>query len=281
MPDKSNDITRLLSGEEVVSSYGEVARLYPHIPSLSLWRAWEHAAYKGYSLLEPVLDIGCGDGRWFRLVWPEVREVYGVDIDPATVSLARQSGVYREVFEANASAMTVGDNTYASVFANCSLEHMEHLNAVVSGIHRCLRPGGVFLFSVVTDKYLEWATLPLLMEWMGDRDTADRIRSEFPSYHHLVNALPVEGWCDVLTQAGFEVLEHTPIMPEITSRFFLFLDSLWHLRSDKGELGEPLQSYLQTLPNFPTAFGKILEQVRQMEVDLLTGSGAVFLARKI
>ena len=36
----------------------------------------------------------------------------------------------------------------STMFANCSLEHMDHLDAVLSEIHRCLKPGGTLLCSV-------------------------------------------------------------------------------------------------------------------------------------
>src|SRR5262245_2041976 len=91
-----------LSPESILDSYDAVSRLYPAIPPLSLWRAWEHAAYRRYILSEPVLDIGCGDGQFFRLVWPQVRQVTGVDQDPQVVDVARRSGVYMDVWLAAA-----------------------------------------------------------------------------------------------------------------------------------------------------------------------------------
>jgi len=276
-----NHITRLLSDEQVFASYEEVAKLYPHIPSLSLWRTWEHAAYQGYLLPEPVLDVGCGDGRWFQFVWPQIEAVYGLDIAPGVAETARLSGVYREVYVSPADRVSVEANSFASVFANCSLEHMDNLDAVLNNIYRFLRVGGVFLFSVVTDKFLEWATLPLLAGLMGYGEVADQIQANFLSCHHLVSALSVEEWCNALEEAGFEVLEYTAIVPEMTSRLFLFLDTLWHLKTETGEVGDLLYPYLQTLPNFPAAFGGILEHILQMETDLSVGSGAVLLARKV
>ena len=72
---------------------------------LSIWRAWELAAYRRYTLQEPILDVGCGDGLYFKLVWPSVRQVTGVDISPDSIREAEKSGVYQSVHECSALEM--------------------------------------------------------------------------------------------------------------------------------------------------------------------------------
>ncbi len=56
---------------------------------------------------ERILDLGCGDGAFFRLLWPHLADVVGVDLDPAAVEAARQSGVYREVHGVAAHALSL------------------------------------------------------------------------------------------------------------------------------------------------------------------------------
>ena len=151
----------LIEAEEVLSGYDAV------LPSMNLRRAWEFAAYRRYSLTEPALDIGCGDGRFFRLVWPSISDVTGGDMNPAVVEAAKQSGVYGKVYLAPAHRLPVRNNTFASAFANCSLEHMDHLPDVLTSIRHSLKRGAMFALSVVTDKFNDWAALPLLMEQMA------------------------------------------------------------------------------------------------------------------
>ena len=107
--------TVLLTRDQVLAAYDEVAALYPHIPPLAAWRSWELAGYRRYQLVEPVLDLGCGDGRYFRLVWPDVRDVVGVDIDPETAARARGTGVYREVHVAAAHRLPFRPGAFASL----------------------------------------------------------------------------------------------------------------------------------------------------------------------
>jgi SAM-dependent methyltransferase len=271
---------RPLTQEQILASYDAVSKLYSRIPSLSLWRAWEHAAYQGLKLPEPVLDLGCGDGQFFSFLWPEVRAAIGVDHDTNVVDAARLGGVYQQVHLVSADNIPVPPESMASAFANCSLEHMDRLPAVLRRLHRSLRPEGPFLLSVVTDKLVEWQTLTLLAQELGDPRRARQLANEYKKYHHLENPLPPAVWKLRLEEAGFEVREHIPIVPEMTSRLFLLVDHVWHLQQSREETGTRLHSYLLSVPRFDEGFRQILAGVMAMEPDWSVGSGAVFLARR-
>ncbi len=271
---------RLLTLDEILDGYRELMHLYPYIPSAMIWRAWEFAAYRHDHLPEPALDIGCGDGLFFRLVWPEVTDVTGIDHEPGVVAQAEQSGVYRDVYTSVAQSLPFEDHAFASAFANCSLEHMNALPDVLQQIYRCLRPGGVFLLSVVTDKLLEWTMLPALLKQAGAPDRGEALHQDYLDYHHQVNAFTPEGWASQFTQAGFEVDYHVPIVPELTARLFLFLDQFWHLKTPGGEWGDQLPALFATWPNFSSGLNEILRGVLLMEPNWTIGCGAVFRARK-
>ncbi|MGH2568235.1 MAG: class I SAM-dependent methyltransferase, partial [Bacteroidota bacterium] len=273
---------RLLTVEDVLAGYDAVSFLYPYVPPLSMWRAWEYAAYQGYRLAEPVLDVGCGDGRYFRLLWPDIRNVTGVDKNTRAAEAARCSGVYHEVRIANAHEMPFSSGSFASAFANCSLEHMDHLAEVLSSVHRCLKKGGLFVLSVVTDNFIEWSTLPLFVSHLDTPERASSVQRKYEQYHHLVNALPIGSWKECLESSGFAVLEHVPMIPEVTSRLFLFMDNLWHIKKQTdGEVGDALYLFLTKLKDFPKAFRLVLQGVLSMERDWSVGSGAVFKARSL
>jgi SAM-dependent methyltransferase len=272
-----------LSDEDILAGYDRVSSLYPFIPPLSLWRAWECAAYARYRLPEPVLDIGCGDGRFFRMLWPHIRQVVGVEVDPAVAEQAVASGVYERVLRTPANRIPAGETGYASAFANCSLEHMDDLDGVLRSVYRALAPGGRFLCSVVTDRFVAWPPLPALIATVAGAELARQLGTEYLSYHHLVSPLTEHAWCQRLEAAGFGVREHVPILPEATARLFLTLDQLWHLPGTSpgpAGLGIELEIFLSRHPRFPTAFRQILRGVIEMEVDHHAACGAVFLAEK-
>jgi len=271
---------RRISSKELAGAYRETSNLYPFVPSMSIWRAWELAAYRRYTLHDPILDVGCGDGLYFKLVWPSVRQVTGVDINPDSIKAAKRSGVYQSVHECSALDMPFQANSFSSAFANCSLEHMDDLPGVMSSIARVLKPGGGLLCSVVTDKFIKWSMIPLLAEAMGDAKNAQRLKTQYLRYHHLVSALPPDGWISQFEAAGFEVIEHIPIMPELLGRLFMFIDTLWHLPHGEAEVGDMLVPHFQKWRNFPEAIGELMLTLLKAEPDWTAACGAVFYARK-
>jgi ubiquinone/menaquinone biosynthesis C-methylase UbiE len=265
----------------VIDAYESVSSLYPFVPPLSHWRAWEMAAYRRYRLAGRILDLGCGDGRYFRLLWPDVKSTLGIDSNPGVAELARSSGVYEDVIACEASSIPVEDASFDMVFANCSLEHMDDLDSVLAEVSRCLRPGGTLLCSVVTDRFLQWSLLQTLVDRAGYVETAQRLREQFRTYHNLVNPLSVEEWTGRLADAGLVVDSHVPIMPMYNTGIFLVMDSLWHIeRPLGGELGDLIHPFLSANPRFPHAFGTVLKGLMDLETDWETCSGAVLRATR-
>ena len=272
---------RPLSAQEVLASYDAVSTLYPHIPPLSHWRAWEYAAYQNYQLDGRILDLGCGDGRYFKLNWPQATDVIGVDMEPEVAELGRQSGVYRAVHVVPAHQIPEPSASFDHVFANCSLEHMDQLDEVLAEINRCLKPGGRLLCRVVTNRFVEWALLPNLVAMAGFDEAAATLRKDFLIYHHLANPLAVDAWVSCFTRAGLVPQEHIPILPKHNSGIWLLMDSLWHVRqAGGGEIGDSVFPFLSVNANFPGAFRKVLAGLLEMETDWQDCSGAVFLVRK-
>lgn len=273
--------SKLLSASKVLSGYDAVCLLYPHIPPLSHWRSWEYAAYQCFQLEGRVLDLGCGDGQYFRLIWPNAENVVGLDMNPDVASLGRKSGVYRNVHAAPADKIPEPDASFDHVFANCSLEHMDNLDAVLTEINRCLKPGGTLVCSVVTDRFVEWSLLPNLVAMAGFKEASTRLQNDFFGYHHLANPLSVEKWVQSFNSVGLVAEVHIPILPKFNSSIFLLMDSLWHVkRAEGGEFGDVIFPFLATNARFPVGFRKVFSGLMDMETDWHNCSGAVFLVRK-
>lgn len=269
-----------LSVDELEEGWRAAAGLYPWYPSMILWRGWEFAAYRKFVLPEPVLDIGCGDGRFFTLLFPGCRDVVGVELDPGTAHNAIHSGVYRHVHVMAADALPATDERFGSAFANCSLEHMDNLDGVLRGIHASLRPGAPFLCSVVTDRFTQWSPLPLVLDAAGVPDLAREVQRGHEAYHHLANPLSREEWCAAFERAGFVVEQLIPIIPELAARLFLFVDQFVHLPRGESEWSEPLADYLRRFPEFPQEFHRVLSAIMAMEQNREDGAGLVAWLRR-
>jgi SAM-dependent methyltransferase len=272
----------MLTRDEILAGFDALSDIYAHVPPLIMWRAWEYAAYRRYALSEPVLDVGCGDGRFFRRCFPTVHDVVGVDLDEAVVDLARQSGLYSAVHLAPADAIPVDTGAFGSAFANCSLEHMDRLDAVLAEVHRTLRPGGTFLASVVTDRFITWQPLAGLLTACGAPALGADTQQAHEAYHHLVNPFPRAEWVAKLERAGFTVEDCRPIVEGPAGWTFLLLDQLWHVRVRAGqaELGDDFASTLQGLPNHAAGVRKMFDGLLEMSAGAGDHAGLVWWARK-
>lgn len=242
---------RPLTFREWWRAFLELEELYPRILPLTLWRAWELAIYRRYRLRGPVLDVGCGDGRFFKQIWRRPPLADGLDLSPGALARAHSLGVYSHLYHAPAHAIPVKDAAYESAFSNCALEHMDHIDQVLAEVYRVVRPGGHFLFSVMTDKSVEWALLPVLLQQLGLPEMGIASWASYEEYHHLVNPFSTEEWLLRLERQGWRVREFWVILPEPFARVFLLADQLWHVGWEQGkELGVKLHGYLRTLSRY-------------------------------
>jgi SAM-dependent methyltransferase len=97
----------------------------------------------------PVADLGCGPGRIAAHLHSLGVEVFGVDLSPGMVAVARRThpGLRFEV--GSMTALEVGDAVLGGVVAWYSTVHIppEALPAVFAECHRVLAPGGHMLLA--------------------------------------------------------------------------------------------------------------------------------------
>ena len=105
----------------------------------------------------PILDIGCGDGHFASVLFPDGADV-GLDPGLADLSEARSRGVYRLLTAADSGVMPFADRRFRSVVSNCVFEHIPNIDATVAEIARVLEPGGVFATTVIGEHFREFLT---------------------------------------------------------------------------------------------------------------------------
>ena len=90
------------------------------------------------------LDVGCDDGMITAAVGNMLgcKYIHGCDVVPLSVAMAPQDLVYHHYDGIN---LPFGDACLDVVTANMSLHHMHDASAVLAGVFRALRPGGVFI----------------------------------------------------------------------------------------------------------------------------------------
>jgi SAM-dependent methyltransferase len=177
--------------------------------SLSLIRAAECGMLSALPFTRPVLDLGCGDGLFVKVLFDDMVDC-GIDISPREISLAKSSGRYRELVVSRAEALPYPDNHFNTVFSNCVVEHLGKLNETFSEVCRVLRPGGKFYCTTHSDYYEDYFFYSSLFRGMG----FDKLARSYSGFwrdlwqHH--NCFPASEWKTRLKNAGFA---HTDAVP--------------------------------------------------------------------
>ena len=92
---------------------------------------------------ERILDLGCGDGQLTIRLAASGAAVRGVDSSAAMVAAARERGV--DAREAAAESLPFENEAFDAVFSNAALHWVRGQDAMMSEVHRVLRPGGRFV----------------------------------------------------------------------------------------------------------------------------------------
>jgi SAM-dependent methyltransferase len=177
-----------------------LAQTVYEIPSLAAWRAAELKALRQCAFDPPVLEIGCGNGRFTSLLLPRVD--WGVDLNEREIELCQGNLTYRRLGCMDARRLIFADGVFATVLANCVVEHVTELDHVLGECRRVLRPGGSFI-----------ATVPLIemnRHLLLRTGWYSRLRANQLQHRHLMAR---DGWIAALTRAGFTTIETTPYLP--------------------------------------------------------------------
>jgi SAM-dependent methyltransferase len=176
--------------------------------ALALERALECRLLADYPLERPVLDLGCGDGRFVEILYGATQPIdYGLDADPAEIARAARRGVYATLLTASATAIPLPDASVATVVSNSTLEHIRPLREVLAEVVRVLRPSGTLLITVPTDRFDRYSVAYRALHGLRLRGLAERFRvcyDRFWRHYHFYR--PAE-WRAILEESGLRVAE--------------------------------------------------------------------------
>lgn len=197
--------------------------LRPHLLTLPIHRAMIRAiearlfAELAPELPEPIVDIGSGDGTFVEIAL-QGKQVYGIDPLLPDTREALGRGVYQGLSVANGRALPFADAQFASAISNCVLEHVIPLDETLAETARVLRPGGLFVASVVGNRFPR----DLLGSWLLERIGLDsRFYGDWfnrISYHF--NTLSRTEWSERFARAGFSVVAVRPYLSSDALKLF-------------------------------------------------------------
>ncbi len=200
-------------------------RMWPGDPGRVLFRSQEAIHYLRHELLDPVIDVGGGNGQFARLIQAEA--AIGVDRNISLLKKARLASAYQRYICCDITELPFGNGVFATAVANSTLEHVVDIELACQEIYRVLRPGGRLLM-----------TMPLTAkrEWLGFGDTeygaprgdlveAYKLRYDRRWTHR--HYLTASGVSSLLKRSGFATVMVKEYEARSTSNL---IDALSHIR---------------------------------------------------
>jgi SAM-dependent methyltransferase len=163
--------------------------------------------------LQPVVDLGCGDGLITSLVLSNVE--YGVDPYHQALEVATRRGLYVQLIDQPVEKADISGGSVGTVVSNSVFEHLPDPEGIIRTVAHLLKPGGKLVFTTPSDAFSAWLVFPT-------RRYSDWRNRHFD--HH--NLWSVERWGDVLEQAGLEVVEVRPYLSHRWVRAWDLMDLL-------------------------------------------------------
>ena len=183
--------------------------LFLHIRDLpyfrALIRAVESEYYQDLDLPSPTLDVGCGDGHFAQLTFDRKLDV-GLDPWHRPIHEAGTRNVYDLLVEADAAKSPFPDGHFASAISNSVLEHIPHVEAVLTEAGRVLRAGAPFVFCVPNHQFLANLSVARFFDKVGMKFLARTYRTFFNNISRHYHCDPPDVWEKRLDLAGFELV---------------------------------------------------------------------------
>lgn len=150
-------LKKLRSAE--VPPYEGLAAFYDRMMSHVDYRGWAAFVHDiiGYHAGEAktVIDAGCGTGELISRLRAFGYEVYGFDRSAAMLDAAGRKGI-TTVFQADLRALPLSGSADVLLCLYDTIQYLppDAVPRVIAGAREAVRPGGLFVFDVVTEKYV-------------------------------------------------------------------------------------------------------------------------------
>lgn len=194
--------------------------------------------------LGPVLDVGCGEGRFPRDLKARGYRVVGVDASPTLIGYAREADPGGEYQVADAAALPMADGSVQLVTALLSLHDMDDMEGAIAEVGRVLKAGGRLCAAVVHpinsagrfDSSDADAPFIIRDSYFDERPYADAVERDGLQMTFTSRHRPIQAYVAALEGAGLivdrvvEVEDSTDPPGDRWRRLPLFL----HLRASKA-----------------------------------------------
>ncbi len=181
--------------------------------ALAVERTLECEIFSHQTFIRPVLDMGCGDGLFAKILFAE-KICTGIDSDKKELMLASRLDIYNELIECSGDAIPKPDSHYRTIFSNSALEHIPDIEAVLQEIHRLLAPEGKFYLTVPLNTFDRFTILNQFLTAIGLNHLAKKYRQFYNSFWKHYHCYSVREWEELVLENGFRIVEYRKYDPK-------------------------------------------------------------------
>jgi ubiquinone/menaquinone biosynthesis C-methylase UbiE len=127
-----------------------------------------------------LLDVGCGQGKSFRLLRDAFQptRMIGIDADPQSIDLSRaeaaRENIAIDLLTSDCAEIALPDACVDIVFCHQTFHHLVEQDKALAEFWRVLKPGGLLLFAESTKAYIDtWVIRWFFRHPMDVQKTAD------------------------------------------------------------------------------------------------------------
>jgi SAM-dependent methyltransferase len=186
--------------------------------ALAIERSMECELLTQMPFKRPILDIGCGDGLFAKILFAE-RIDTGIDPNAIELASAKNLDAYVDLLECRGDAVPRPDASYRTVFSNSVLEHIPNLKPVLREVHRLLLPGGIFYVTVPSDRFEQYAWISRVLVRLNLSSLQTRFRIFYNRFWRHYHCYAPECWAQLLKECGFEVVTVRSYAPRAICTF--------------------------------------------------------------
>jgi SAM-dependent methyltransferase len=194
--------------QEFLSAYVGLAPL-----PLAIERTMECQIMSRKSFDRPILDIGCGEGLFAKVLFAEPIDT-GIDPNQMELDRAKELGAYKKLICCKGDAIPEPDGSYRTVFSNSVMEHIPTLDPVLAESFRLLQPGGHFYMTVPSAHFDEYSAISQLLGALGLSSIQVRYRSFYNRFWAHYHYAEPAAWAERVRAQGFEILEAYSYAPK-------------------------------------------------------------------
>lgn len=175
--------------------------------ALAVERSAECTLFAQQHFKEPILDLGCGDGTFAKVLFSQQIDA-GVDINPMELRKAHESGQYRELLCTSAATIDKPDKSYQTIMSNSVLEHIPDLDGVLLEARRLLKDEGRLLVTIPTDRFETYTLIHQILIACHLHQLAKQYRLRFNRFWKHYHCYSIAQWRAIFQRCGLEVVAY-------------------------------------------------------------------------